>query len=352
MKIVLTVVLAAIFLAAVWGGYRRGLILSAAQLAAIVVALYGAALLAGLFSDRLLPVAEPFAGGYFEGQLDVVATELPDNDAGLSGEDWVAAHPDTAQEYAEQCFAAAGVTGRPARRMASAALAMRDEQDITLRAAMTQVYCARLCYVLVTSVGFLLILLILAAIGNLPNLAFQLPNREKLNDIGGAAFGAAPETAAAVTRAVRAVTKKPIIMKLSPAAADIAAVAKACEEAGANGVSLINTLPGMRIDLKRRRPLLANGTGGMSGPGIFPLAVRMVYQVYEAVRIPIVGMGGVSCAEDVVELMLAGATAVGVGAANLVDPYACKSIIEALPSTLAAYGIQDIKDIIGGAHHG
>ena len=190
MKIVLTVVLAAIFLAAVWGGYRRGLILSAAQLAAIVVALYGAALLAGLFSDRLLPVAEPFAGGYFEGQLDVVATELPDNDAGLSGEDWVAAHPDTAQEYAEQCFAAAGVTGRPARRMASAALAMRDEQDITLRAAMTQVYCARLCYVLVTSVGFLLILLILAAIGNLPNLAFQLPNREKLNDIGGAAFGA------------------------------------------------------------------------------------------------------------------------------------------------------------------
>ena len=116
MKIVLTVVLAAIFLAAVWSGYRRGLILSAAQLAAIVVALYGAALLAGLFSDRLLPVAEPFAGGYFEGQLDVVATELPDNDAGLSGEDWVAAHPDTAQEYAEQCFAAAGVTGRPARR--------------------------------------------------------------------------------------------------------------------------------------------------------------------------------------------------------------------------------------------
>ena len=113
MKIVLTVVLAAIFLAAVWGGYRRGLILSAAQLAAIVVA--------GQFSDRLLPVAEPFAGGYFEGQLDVVATELPDNDAGLSGEDWVAAHPDTAQEYAEQCFAAAGVTGRPARRMASAA---------------------------------------------------------------------------------------------------------------------------------------------------------------------------------------------------------------------------------------
>ena len=138
----------------------------------------------------LSPVAEPFAGGYFEGQLDVVATELPDNDAGLSGEDWVAAHPDTAQEYAEQCFAAAGVTGRPAQRMARAALTMRDEQGVTLRAAMTQVYCARLCYVLVTSVGFLLIMLILAAIGNLPNLTFQLPNREKLNDIGGAALGA------------------------------------------------------------------------------------------------------------------------------------------------------------------
>ena len=135
-------------------------------------------------------MAEPFAGGYFEGQLDVVTTELPDNDAGLSGEDWVAAHPDTAQEYAEQCFAAAGATGRPAQRMARAALAMRDEQGVTLRAAMTQVYCARLCYVLVTSVGFLLILLILAAIGNLPNLAFKLPNREKLNDIGGAALGA------------------------------------------------------------------------------------------------------------------------------------------------------------------
>ena len=129
---------------------------------------------------------------------------------------------------------------------------------------------------------------------------------------GGAAFGADPRTAAAVTRAVRDVTKKPVIMKLSPAAADIAAVARACQEAGADGVSLINTLPGMRIDLKRRRPLLANGTGGMSGPGIFPLAVRMVYQVYEAVDIPIVGMGGVSTAEDVLELMLAGATAEGL----------------------------------------
>ena len=137
---------------------------------------------------------------------------------------------------------------------------------------------------------------------------------------GGAAFGADPKAAAEVTRAVRAVTKKPIILKLSPTAADITAVAKACEDAGADGVSLINTLPGMRIDLKRCRPLLANGTGGMSGPGMLPLAVRMVYQVYEAVKIPIVGMGGVSTAEDVIELMLAGAAAVGVGAANLVSP--------------------------------
>ena len=169
---------------------------------------------------------------------------------------------------------------------------------------------------------------------------------------GGAAFGADPRTAAAVTRAVRDVTKKPVIMKLSPAAADIAAVARACQEAGADGVSLINTLPGMRIDLKRRRPLLANDTGGMSGPGIFPLAVRMVYQVYEAVDIPIVGMGGVSTAEDVLELMLAGATAVGVGAANLVEPCACRKIIQDLPAAMERYGIQQLTDIIGGAHHG
>ena len=169
---------------------------------------------------------------------------------------------------------------------------------------------------------------------------------------GGAAFGAEPSAAAEVTRAVRAVTKKPIILKLSPTAADIAAVAKACEDAGADGVSLINTLPGMRIDLARRRPLLANRTGGMSGPGMFPLAVRMVYQVYEAVRIPIVGMGGVTSAQDVLELMLAGATAVGVGAANLVEPYACKHIIETLPDAMARFGIDNLRDIIGGAHHG
>ena len=169
---------------------------------------------------------------------------------------------------------------------------------------------------------------------------------------GGAAFGAEPSAAAEVTRAVRAVTKKPIILKLSPTAADIAAVAKACEDAGADGVSLINTLPGMRIDLTRRRPLLANRTGGMSGPGMFPLAVRMVYQVYEAVHIPIVGMGGVTSAQDVLELMLAGATAVGVGAANLVEPYACKHIIETLPDAMARFGIDNLRDIIGGAHHG
>ena len=169
---------------------------------------------------------------------------------------------------------------------------------------------------------------------------------------GGAAFGADPKAAAEVTKAVRAVTKKPIILKLSPTAADIAAVARACEDAGANGVSLINTLPGMRIDLKRRRPLLANGTGGMSGPGMFPLAVRMVYQVYEAVSLPIVGMGGVTTAEDVIELMLAGATAVGVGAANLTEPFACKHIGEELPAAVARDGVENLTGIIGGAHHG
>lgn len=167
---------------------------------------------------------------------------------------------------------------------------------------------------------------------------------------GGAAFGADPVAAAEVTSVVRAVTKKPIILKLSPTAADIAAVARACEDAGADGISLINTLPGMRIDLKRRKPLLANGTGGMSGPGIFPLAVRMVYQVYEAVSIPIVGMGGVCTAENVIEMMLAGATAIGVGAANLVEPFACKSIIDELPAVMERYGIRNLKDMIGGAH--
>ena len=169
---------------------------------------------------------------------------------------------------------------------------------------------------------------------------------------GGMSFGTSPEMAAAVTRAVKAVTTKPVYMKLSPNVTDIAAIAKACEEAGADGVSLINTLMGMRIDLKRRRPVLANGTGGLSGPAVFPVALRMVYQVYEAVSIPIIGMGGVSSAEDVVEMMLAGATAVEVGAANLADPFACRDIVADLPRVMETYGIEKLTDIIGGAHHG
>ena len=169
---------------------------------------------------------------------------------------------------------------------------------------------------------------------------------------GGMAFGSDPRAAAAVTRAVKAVTKKPVYMKLSPNVTDIAAVARACQDAGADGVSLINTLLAMRIDLKRRKPLLANQTGGLSGPALLPLAVRMVYQVYQAVDIPIIGMGGVSSAEDVLELMLAGATAVEVGAANLVDPFACRNIVAALPRTMEQYGIHSLREIIGGAHHG
>ncbi|MBO4498341.1 MAG: dihydroorotate dehydrogenase [Lachnospiraceae bacterium] len=168
---------------------------------------------------------------------------------------------------------------------------------------------------------------------------------------GGLAFGTSPESAAAVTKAVKAVTTKPVYMKLSPNVTDIAAIAKACEDAGADGVSLINTLMGMRIDIKTGRHILANKTGGMSGPCIFPLAVRMVYQVYEAVKIPIIGMGGVSSARDVIELMYAGATAVQVGAANLVDPYVCPRIIEELPKLCAELGIEKMTDIIGKAHN-
>ncbi len=167
---------------------------------------------------------------------------------------------------------------------------------------------------------------------------------------GGMSFGADPALAAAVTRAVKAVTTKPVIMKLSPNVTDICAVAAACEDAGADGVSLINTLMGMRIGLKSKKPILANTTGGLSGPAVFPVALRMVYQVYEAVQIPIVGMGGVSRAEDVIEMMLAGATAVGVGAANLTEPYICRDIIAALPAVMEKYGIQNLSDIIGGAH--
>lgn len=169
---------------------------------------------------------------------------------------------------------------------------------------------------------------------------------------GGLAFGTSAENAAAVTRAVRRVTDKPIIMKLSPNVTDIAEIARACEAEGADAVSLINTLLGMKIDLKTRKPLLANKTGGLSGPAIRPVAVRMVYQVYEAVGIPIVGMGGISCAEDVLEFMLAGATAVEVGAANLADPYACKKIIESLPAVMEKYGVRRLNELIGGAHNG
>ena len=169
---------------------------------------------------------------------------------------------------------------------------------------------------------------------------------------GGMSFGTDPEAAAGVTRAVKAVTTKPVYMKLSPNVTDIAAIARACEDAGADGISLINTLLAMRIDLRTRRPVLANGTGGLSGPAVFPVAVRMVYQVYEAVKIPIIGMGGVSSAEDVIELMLAGATAVEVGAANLTDPWACPKIIADLPRVMDKYGITNLEEIIGGAHHG
>ena len=167
---------------------------------------------------------------------------------------------------------------------------------------------------------------------------------------GGMSFGTSPEMAEAVTRAVRDVTDKPIIIKLSPNVTDIASIAKACEAGGADGVSLINTLMGMRIDLKKRKPIIANKTGGFSGPAIKPVAVRMIYQVYEAVKIPIVGMGGVATAEDVIELMLAGATAVEVGAENLVNPFACRDIIESLPAAMEKYGIASLSDIIGAAH--
>ena len=165
---------------------------------------------------------------------------------------------------------------------------------------------------------------------------------------GGMSFGTSPEAAAEVVKAVKAVTTKPVIVKLSPNVTDIVAIAKACEAAGADGISLINTLLGMRIDLKTKKPVIANKMGGFSGPAIFPVAVRMVYQVSHAVSIPVVGMGGVSTAEDVIEMMLAGATAVEVGAANLVNPYVCQDIIRDLPAAMDRYGITNLKDIIGG----
>ena len=165
---------------------------------------------------------------------------------------------------------------------------------------------------------------------------------------GGMSFGTSPEAAAAVTKAVKAVTTKPVIIKLSPNVTDIVSIAKACEEAGADGVSLINTLLGMRIDLKTKKPVIANTMGGFSGSAIFPVAVRMVYQVANAVKITVVGMGGVTTAEDVLEMMLAGATAVQVGAANLVNPYACRDIINDLPKAMEKYGIKSLNEIIGG----
>ena len=167
---------------------------------------------------------------------------------------------------------------------------------------------------------------------------------------GGMSFGTQPEAAAEVTRAVKAVTTKPVIIKLSPNVTDIVSIAKACEDAGADGISLINTMLGMRINLRTRKPIIANTMGGFSGPAIFPVAVRMVYQVAHAVKIPVVGKGGVSSAEDVIEMMMAGATAVEVGAANLVNPYICKQIIEDLPAVMKKYRIENLTDIIGGAH--
>ena len=167
---------------------------------------------------------------------------------------------------------------------------------------------------------------------------------------GGMSFGVTPEGAASVVRAVKAVTTKPVIIKLSPNVTDIVSIAKACEAEGADGISLINTMLGMRIDLRTKKPVIANKMGGFSGPAIMPVALRMVYQVYDAVKIPIVGMGGVSSAQDVIEMMLAGATAVEIGSANLVDPFVCRDIVDALPAVMEKYKIKNLSDIIGGAH--
>ncbi len=167
---------------------------------------------------------------------------------------------------------------------------------------------------------------------------------------GGMSFGTDPKAAAEVTKAVKKVCAKPVYVKLTPNVTDITEIAVACEEAGADGLCLINTLLGMRIDLKKKAPILANTMGGMSGPAIFPLALRMVWQVYNKVHIPIIGMGGVTTAEDVIEMLLAGATAVQVGAANLIDPFACKKIVDNLPAVMEKYGISSLKEIIGGAH--
>ena len=167
---------------------------------------------------------------------------------------------------------------------------------------------------------------------------------------GGMSFGTSPENAAAVTKAVKEVTDKPVFIKLTPNVTDIVSIAKACEDAGADGISLINTSQGLRIDLNKRRPVIANKIGGFSGRAIFPIALKMVYQVYEAVKIPIMGIGGVATAEDVIEMMMAGATAVQVGAENLVNPYACRDIVNNLPRVMEKYRIKDLNEIIGEAH--
>ena len=167
---------------------------------------------------------------------------------------------------------------------------------------------------------------------------------------GGMSFGSSADAAAEVVKAVKAVTSKPVIIKLSPNVTDIVSIAKACEAEGADGISMINTMLGMRIDLRTKKPIIANKMGGFSGPAIKPVALRMIYQVYEAIKIPIVGMGGVMNAEDVIEMMLAGATAVEVGTANLIDPFVCKKIVDDLPQVMQKYGINNLKDIIGGAH--
>ena len=169
---------------------------------------------------------------------------------------------------------------------------------------------------------------------------------------GGMSFGTTPENAYQVTKAVRQVTKKPIYIKLTPNVTDIVSIAKACEDAGADGISMINTSTGMRIDLKTRKPIIANKIGGFSGRAIFPIALRMVYQVYEAVKIPIIGIGGIATAEDVIEMMLAGAAAVEIGAENLINPFVCRDVIRQLPETMEKYGIKNISDITGGAHNG
>lgn len=172
------------------------------------------------------------------------------------------------------------------------------------------------------------------------------PNLHK----GGANYGTDADSAYQITKLIKQSTTKPVYVKLTPNVTDIVSIAKACEEAGADGLSLINTLFGMRIDVAKRKPIIANKMGGFSGPAIFPVALRMVYQVYEAVKIPIIGIGGISSAKDVIEMMLAGASAVEIGSANLVDPYACKRIVEDLPKEMEKYNIQSLKSIIGGAH--